>query len=238
MVLIGASVSEPHIDDVYIYICRMSCHKSPPARILRLLESCVNSNHKRDLSDWDMNSLPQQGHSDLEPETVWLRHDLWTVRFNKATGTVRQSGQQRIRSSTRDKQICAEFMLAQVYMPWVWLSCYGFCLLSHVHANTPRFCIALAHARPTMSCILLVNSESMLYAVGTLLVECRILEGEPERSALYACACRTCKEQLHSHDCHQNVTGQWAQKLWHSWNIHVHSCTSQQLWVRLAFIGS
>ena len=38
-----------------------------------------------------------------------------------------------------------------------------------------------------------------------LLVECRTLEGEPERSA-YVCACRACKEQLHSHDCHQNVT--------------------------------
>ena len=35
------------------------------------------------------------------------------------------------------------------------------------------------------------------------LVECRTLKGEPERSAT-----RTCKEQLHSHDCHQNVTGQ------------------------------
>ena len=35
-------------------------------------------------------------------------------------------------------------------------------------------------------------------------VECRTLEGEPERSA----CTRTCKEQLHSHDCHQNVTGQ------------------------------
>ena len=35
-----------------------------------------------------------------------------------------------------------------------------------------------------------------------ILVECRTLEGEPERSA---CVCRTCKEQLHSH---QNVTGQ------------------------------
>ena len=66
MVLIGASVSEPHTDNVYIYICRTSCRKSPPARILHLLESCVTSNHKRDLSDWDMNSLPQQGHSDLE----------------------------------------------------------------------------------------------------------------------------------------------------------------------------
>ena len=33
------------------------------------------------------------------------------------------------------------------------------------------------------------------------LVECRTLEGEPERSA---CT----KEQLHSYDRHQNVTGQ------------------------------
>ena len=35
---------------------------------------------------------------------------------------------------------------------------------------------------------------------------CRTLEGEPERSAH---ACRTRKEQLHSHHCHQNMTGQY-----------------------------
>ena len=46
-----------------------------------------------------------------------------------------------------------------------------------------------------------------LMCINLLLVECRTLEGEPERSA-YVCACRACKEQLHSHDCHQNVSGE------------------------------
>ena len=36
-------------------------------------------------------------------------------------------------------------------------------------------------------------------SINSLLVECRTLDGEPERSA-YVCACRACKEQLHSHD--------------------------------------
>ena len=56
--LVGASVSEPHIDEfnvnflyfyiyfyisIYIYIYRTSCRKSLPARILRVLASCVIS---------------------------------------------------------------------------------------------------------------------------------------------------------------------------------------------------
>ena len=54
--MIGASLSEPHIDEFavnfpynyfVIYIYRTSCRKSLPARILRVIASCVNSNHKR-----------------------------------------------------------------------------------------------------------------------------------------------------------------------------------------------
>ena len=50
--IIGASLSEPHIDEFavnfpYISIYRTSCRKSLPARILRVIASCVNSNHKR-----------------------------------------------------------------------------------------------------------------------------------------------------------------------------------------------
>ena len=50
--IIGASLSEPHIDEfaveflsLYIYICisRTSCRKSHPALILRVLASFVNS---------------------------------------------------------------------------------------------------------------------------------------------------------------------------------------------------
>ena len=46
--IIGASLSEPHIDDfavnfLYIYMYRTSCRKSLPARILRVLASCVIS---------------------------------------------------------------------------------------------------------------------------------------------------------------------------------------------------
>ena len=50
--VVGASVSEPHIDEfaanflyiyIYIYIYRTSCRKSLPARILRVLASCVIS---------------------------------------------------------------------------------------------------------------------------------------------------------------------------------------------------
>ena len=60
VLIIGASLSEPHIDEfavnfpyiylfisLYIYIYRTSCRKSLPARILRVIASCVNSNHKR-----------------------------------------------------------------------------------------------------------------------------------------------------------------------------------------------
>ena len=32
---------------IYLYIYRTSCRKSLPARILRVIASCVNSNHKR-----------------------------------------------------------------------------------------------------------------------------------------------------------------------------------------------
>ena len=46
------------------------------------------------------------------------------------------------------------------------------------------------------------KTSSGLAAHPWLLVECRTLEGEPERSAFEY------KKQLHSHDCHQNVTGQ------------------------------
>ena len=53
--IIGVSLNEPHKDEfavnflfiyiyIYIYICLMSCRKSLPALILRvLLVSCVNS---------------------------------------------------------------------------------------------------------------------------------------------------------------------------------------------------
>ena len=52
--VIGASVSEPHIDEfnvnflyfyisIFLYIYRTSCRKSLPARILRVLASCVIS---------------------------------------------------------------------------------------------------------------------------------------------------------------------------------------------------
>ena len=57
--VIGASLSEPHIDEfavnfpyiyffiyLFLYIYRTSCRKSLPARILRVIASCVNSNHK------------------------------------------------------------------------------------------------------------------------------------------------------------------------------------------------
>ena len=58
---VGASLSEPHIDEfavhflyifiyIYIYIYCTSCRKSLPARILRVIASCVNSNHKRTLT--------------------------------------------------------------------------------------------------------------------------------------------------------------------------------------------
>ena len=59
-IIFGASLSEPHIDEFavnfpyiylfiyfFIYIYRTSCRKSLPARILRVIASCVNSNHKR-----------------------------------------------------------------------------------------------------------------------------------------------------------------------------------------------
>ena len=49
-VLLGVSLSEPHIDEfavkfIYmcVYLCRTSCHKSLPALILRVLASCVDS---------------------------------------------------------------------------------------------------------------------------------------------------------------------------------------------------
>ena len=50
--LIGASLSEPHIDEFavnfpyiyFIYIYRTLCRKSLPARILRVIASFVNSN--------------------------------------------------------------------------------------------------------------------------------------------------------------------------------------------------
>ena len=54
--IIGASLSKPHIDEfavnfpyisLYLSIYRTSCRKSLPARILRVIASCVNSNHKR-----------------------------------------------------------------------------------------------------------------------------------------------------------------------------------------------
>ena len=48
--IIGASLSEPHIDEfaveflyIYVYISRTSCRKSYPALILRVLASFVNS---------------------------------------------------------------------------------------------------------------------------------------------------------------------------------------------------
>jgi len=44
--LIGASLSEPHIDEFaveFLYIYRTSCRKSHPALILRVLASFVNS---------------------------------------------------------------------------------------------------------------------------------------------------------------------------------------------------
>ena len=69
--LIGASLSEPHIDEFavnfpyiylfiyfFIYIYRTSCRKSLPARILRVIASCVNSNHKR-----THHNLQRQRHS-------------------------------------------------------------------------------------------------------------------------------------------------------------------------------
>ena len=80
--LIGASLSEPHIDEfavnfpfisLYLYIYRTSCRKSLPARILRVIASCVNSNRKRihmmiatatattETRTRTMNGLPQQG---------------------------------------------------------------------------------------------------------------------------------------------------------------------------------
>ena len=51
-IVIGASLSEPHLDEfaveflslsLYIYISRTSCRKSHPALILRVLASFVNS---------------------------------------------------------------------------------------------------------------------------------------------------------------------------------------------------
>ena len=70
MFLIGASLSEPHIDEfavnfpfiyLFLYIYRMACRKSLPARILRVIASCVNSNHKRtqhcNVNDIDTNAV-------------------------------------------------------------------------------------------------------------------------------------------------------------------------------------
>ena len=56
-----------------------------------------------------------------------------------------------------------------------------------------------------------------------LLVECRTLEGKPERSA---CTCRTCNEQLHSHDCHQNVTAEIIALLKHTL-VHITATVSE-----------
>ena len=68
--IIEASLSEPHIDEfavnfpynyiyLFLYIYRTSCRKSLPARILRVIASCVNSNHKRthhcNINDLDTN---------------------------------------------------------------------------------------------------------------------------------------------------------------------------------------
>ena len=60
--LIGASLSEPHIDEfavnfLYIYFYRTSCRKSLPARILRILASCVISK---------LSSLPARYHDVAE----------------------------------------------------------------------------------------------------------------------------------------------------------------------------
>ena len=56
----------------------------------------------------------------------------------------------------------------------------------------------------TVDCTLDMENVYSEHLPANILVECGTLEGEPERSACTG----TCKEQLHSHDCHQNVTGQ------------------------------
>ena len=79
--------------------------------------SCVNLNHKpltitaalRRPSVRDMNSLPQQGMTETQAMNSLLQQ-------GHGQETVRQSVQQRILSSTCDKQICAACMLLQVYM--------------------------------------------------------------------------------------------------------------------------
>ena len=78
--IIYAAQFFPYQECNFIYIYRTSCRKSLPARILRVIASCVNSNHKRtrhcNVNDIDTN---HERSTSTRMETIARGEGLYTA---------------------------------------------------------------------------------------------------------------------------------------------------------------